>query len=244
MPNDATVSYDEEPDHMIIWLDVTIGEREEYKHLKKAFSSTADPKNETPVSLLDRDHAEILQNEGLLPVTFEGIPCLLAAFKDIDECIKCFEQNHQKRIFFITSGTLGEKAVPKILENFQDAFIDPETNEPYTSIYVYCHNIGYHMQWALEYRDYIQIFNHDADLLVRMIRDMASYFVMISKRLIEEDPPNNSSAYHRLRWAHELYTRYSKMETDSLREEFKELDLLIKGVEDDLKSSSSDEEDS
>ncbi|CAF4439984.1 unnamed protein product, partial [Rotaria sp. Silwood2] len=51
MPNDATVSYEENPNHMIIWLDVGIGDPNKYQHLKGAFSTRTDPKNETPVKL-------------------------------------------------------------------------------------------------------------------------------------------------------------------------------------------------
>lgn len=65
MPNDGTVSYEEDPDHMIIWLDVTIGNPLEYQHLKAAFSSTADPKIEMPVKLVDKDYDEILRIEVL-----------------------------------------------------------------------------------------------------------------------------------------------------------------------------------
>ena len=39
--------------------------------------------------------------------------------------------------------------------------------------------------------------------------------------------PNNSVAYPRLSWAHELYQRYSKMEHVSLQKEFDELNQLL-----------------
>ena len=180
--------------------------------------------------------------EGPLRVNFEGVWFLLAAFTNVERCIECFEQNQHKRIFFITSGSMGETAVPRILERFKQTFTDPVTDEPYDSIYVFCHNIEYQMDWALDYREYIQIFNHDADLLVRMIRDIANYFVMKGKRLLDEDPPNNAAAYHRLSWAHELYQRYSKMENVSMKKEFDELNELLEEIEEELKSSSDEDE--
>jgi hypothetical protein len=242
MPNDAIPPYQEDPDHMIIWLDITIGDQEAYIHLKDAFSTTNDPKNETPVKLVDRDYEELLRIERPKRVDFEGVWFLLAAFTNVERCIECFERNQHKRIIFITSGSIGEAAVPIILERFRHTFTDPVTDEPYDSIYVYCHNIEYQMHWALDYTEYIQIFNHDADLLVRMIRDIANYFVMIGKRLLDEDPPNNAAAYHRLSWAHELYQRYSKMENVSLQQEFNELNQLLEDVEEELRPSS-DEDD-
>jgi hypothetical protein len=231
MPNDATVSYEDDPNHMIIWLDSTIGDLEQCLHLKDAFSSTAHPKNETPVKLIDSDYDQILRSAGPTRVNFEGVWFLLAAFTDVELCIQCFEQNQHKRIFFITSGSLGKKAVPRIIERFERTFIDPVTNEPYNSIYVFCLHIEYQMDWAYEYIRYIQIFDHEADLLHRMIRDIGNYFVMISKRLLAEDPPNNSAAYHRLSWAHELYERYCKMDNISMRRELDEVKRLLKDAE-------------
>ncbi|CAF0855761.1 unnamed protein product [Rotaria sordida] len=242
MPNDATVSYQENPNHMIIWLDAGIGDPARYQHLKKAFSTKTDPKNESPVELVDKDYDEILRIEGPSPVNFEGVNFLLAAFTNIASCINCFEQNQEKRIFFITSGTLGKDAVPIIIERFKETFTDPVTDEPYMSIYVFCHEISFHIDWALDYRDYIQIFNFDADLLSRMTRDMAEYFLTESKRLLEESPPNSSAAYHRLSWTHKLYDRYGKMENVSMRRELDEVNQLLEEVEEELKSSS-DEDD-
>jgi hypothetical protein len=242
MPNDATVSYEDDPNHMIIWLDSTIGDHEQCLHLKDAFSSTAHPKKETPVKLVDRDYDEILRSAGPTRVNFEGVWFLLAAFTDVDQCIECFEQNQEKRIFFITSGSLGKEAVPRIMARFERTFIDPVTDEAYDSIYVFCLHIEYQVDWALEYRRYIQIFNHEQDLLHRMIRDIGNYFVMISKRLLDEDPPNNSAAYHRLSWAHELYQRYSKLENVSMRTELDEVNQLLAQAEEELKASTDEDE--
>ncbi|CAF4397682.1 unnamed protein product, partial [Rotaria sordida] len=116
------------------------------------------------------------------------------------------------------------------------------TNEPYMSIYVFCHDISFHIDWALDYRDYIQIFNFDAQLLSRMTRDIGDYFLTESKRLLDENPPNNSAAYHRLSWTHKLYERYGKMERVSMRRELHEVNQLLEEVEEGLKSSS-DEDD-
>ncbi|CAF1473520.1 unnamed protein product [Rotaria magnacalcarata] len=83
--------------------------------------------------------------------------------------------------------------------------------EPYMFIYVFCQNIEYQLDWALEYRDYIQIFNFEADLLARMMRDIGDYFLTESKRLLNKSPPNNPAAQHRLTWANEFFQRYSQI---------------------------------
>ncbi|CAF4620358.1 unnamed protein product, partial [Rotaria socialis] len=211
MTNDATVPTEEEPNNLIIWLDEHIGDSNWCQQLKRAFSTQPDPKNPIPVKLSDQEFVEILVSEGHMPVDFEGVRFLLAAFKDIDSCIHCFYANPHKRIFFITSGSMGEKAVPIILDRFKDTFTDPVTKEPYRFIYVFCLNIKYNCEWALDYCDYIQMFNFEAELLARMIRDIGDYFLRESKRLLTESAPNNPAAYHRLTWAKELYERYNRM---------------------------------
>jgi hypothetical protein len=228
---------------MIIWLDMHIGSSDYCQHLKASFSSINDPKNETPVKLVDKDYDEILRVEGPLRVNFEGVWFLLSEFTNIERCIKCFEQNQNKRIFFITSGAMGEVAVPRILERFKETFTDQVSNEPYMSMYVFCLNIGYHIEWALNYREYIQIFDHEADLLSRMTRDIGNYFVTQGKYLLVKVPPNNDAAYHRLSWAHELYQRYSKMEKEvSMKKELDEVNGLLEKIEKERKSSSDEDE--
>jgi len=75
-----------------------------------------------------------------------------------------------------------------------------------------------------KYLDYLAPpFVFDKDLLVRLIRDIADYFVVESKRLLATNSPNNSAAYNRLSWAYTLYDRYRVMEQDPLKKEFKEV---------------------
>ncbi|CAF3916875.1 unnamed protein product [Rotaria sp. Silwood2] len=241
MLHNTTVAYEDNPNHMIIWLDEHIGQPDRYQHLKKVFSTSADPKNETPVKLFDKDVTELLRVEGPLPVNFEDVWLLLAAFTDIERCINCFEQNQDKRIFFITSGSLGKDAVPIIIERFRETFTDPVTDQPYMYIYVFCHNISSQIDWAFEYRDYIHIFNFDADLLSRMVHDIGDYFLTEGKRLLDDSPPNNSAAYHRLNWARKLFHRYSELEKVSMKKELAEVNQLREEVEEELKSSSDEE---
>ena len=243
MSNDATVSYEEEIDHILIWLDRTIGEPGAYIHLKGAFSSSSDPKHALPVKLIDSDYDGILRNSGPVEINFDGVQFLLAAFTEIEPCIECFKKFQHKRIFFIVSGSLGRTAVPQIFEACPDAFDDSLTDEKYESIYVYCHNTQYQADWICDYIGYIQIFTHDGDLLARMLRDIGNYFVMIGKRLLEDDPLDYEAAYHRLSWAHELYQRHCKLQGVSLKPEFEELNELIQNAEDGIKDAQSDADD-
>lgn len=242
MPRSSIPLYDDQPEHMIIWLDQHIGNPEQCRHLKKVFSTQMDPKNECPVELFDQYHLEAGDSEYNMSINFDGVNFLLAAFTNIENCIHCFERNRDKRIFFITSDRLGEDAIPIILQRFRKMFTDPVTNEPYMFIYVLGFDKIRAAELAIDYRDYVLIFDFDAVLLVRMIRDIADYYTIQGERLLGEDPPNNVAAYHRLSWAKEFYERYSKMEKYSIRAELSRIDQLLEAVEEELGSSSNEDD--
>jgi hypothetical protein len=236
---DTPANHDpEKPNHMIFWLDKTIGDPKEYVHLKKAFGSTTDPTCQTWTRLLDKDYDTILATGDAVSVTFEGVEFLLQAFNNEDACLVAFEENQDKHIFFITSGSLGQTAVPKIMEKYRNIFTDPITDEPYRSVYVFCHNIEYHMEWGMDYAEYVQMFNFDSELLERMTRDIAEYFIDRSSRLREDN--DLRGALQRLHWAKKLWHQYDKMQqqiaTDDLRpvresQRMIEINALIKEVE-------------
>ncbi|CAF0880862.1 unnamed protein product [Adineta steineri] len=236
MPHDATIANEEDPNHIIIWLDLHIGDPKEYIHLKKSFSSQSDPKNETPMKLFDKDEDDILDSAGPVSVDFEGVVFLLAAFKNAERCIECFEENQHKRIFFITSGSMGQVVVPMILGRFPHVFTDSVTNESYNSIYIFCGDRAYHAQWALAYRNYVQIFDDETALLPRMVRDIADHFLEEGQKVLVEDPPKYSAAQHRLTWAHELYQRYGKMENCSIKTELDQVNKALERVESEMVS--------
>ncbi|CAF0774044.1 unnamed protein product [Adineta ricciae] len=237
MLTDATMPYENDPTHLLIWLDRKIGDHSRYQHLKKSFSTIADPTNETPVELRDADYDDVLRAEGPLPINFEGVQFLLAVFRTVDPCIECFERNQNRRIYFIVSGVLGEEIVPILLQRFPNIFINRITGKTYHSIYIYCHDIKLQMNWAINYTDYIQIFDFDADVLSRLVRDIADSFTEEGERLFNENPRKNAAAKHRLMCAHILYQRYTKMESVSLKTELDRVNDLLDQIEEDRASS-------
>jgi hypothetical protein len=249
-PLDTPENYDDQkPNHMIFWLDSTIGNPEEYQQLKKAFGSNTDPRNENWTMFTDRDYLNILAERDAVTVTFEGVRFLLQAFSNEADCLAAFENNQDKRIFFITSGQMGKSIVPQIIEQYRHIFTDLITDEPYMSIYVFCHNIEFHIDWALEYRDYIHIFNFDSDLLERMTRDIAEYFIERGKRIRQDN--DLQGALQRLYWAKKLWHQYDKMAQDIpadtfqvVREskEMKKINELIAEIEAILPKESSDDD--
>lgn len=242
MCNDAYTSSEEIPNHVIVWLDLNIGIRDDYKQLKAAFSSTTDPQHVSPVKLFDKNDDEIDRTVGFEQVNFEGVRFLLAAFTNIERCVKFLQENQDKRIFIITSGQMGKDLLRLITVKCKDIFIDPVTNEPYPFIYVYCHGIDRNQEWMCDYIDYLApVFNFDADLLVRMVRDIADYFVDQSKRQMSSNIPDYSAAYNHLTWAHTLYDRYWKMLGDPIKKEFAEVSQLFDQATAGIKSSLPDD---
>ncbi|CAF1272478.1 unnamed protein product [Rotaria sordida] len=92
-------------------------------------------------------------------------------------------------------GQIGRAAVPLIMEKCKNIFINPVIYEPYQSIYVFCHDISRSDDWMRKYLDYLALpFVFDKDLLVRLIHDIADYFVIESKSLLATNLSNNSAA--------------------------------------------------
>ena len=241
---------DKEPNHMIFWLDIGIGDPREYTHLKKAFGSITDPRAGVVTMLRDEDYEDILAVGNAVSVIFEGVVFLLQAFTNINDCLAAFENNQDKRIFFITSGSLGKDAVPIIIERYRHIFTDSITDQPYSSVYVFCGNMEYHMNWIMNDLEYIQGFTFDADLLERLTRDIAEYFIERSKRLREGN--HLKSALQRLHWAETLWLRYDKMQqriiTDKLQEvretkRMKEIKQFIQDIHSELPQKLPDEKD-
>jgi hypothetical protein len=246
-PVDKAGDYDpEKPNHMIFWLDATIGVPAEYIHLKKAFASNTDPRHETWTMLNDKNYEDLLRIDDAVTVQFEGVSFLLQAFINEDDCLKAFEKNQDKHIFLIASGALGKEIVPKVIEKYRHIFTDPITNKPYTSVYIFCHHLEYH-NWVLDYAEYVQIFTFDLDLLTRMTLDIAEYFIERGKRIRQDNDLNG--ALQRLHWAKKLCHQHDKMlqqiATDDLRpvkesRKMKEINNLIMEIEEILPKKSFD----
>jgi hypothetical protein len=191
-------------DHMIIWLDDHIGKPTEYQLLKKAFASNLDPRYEICTMLTDRDIDNLLRTGDIMPVHFAGVPFHLLAFDNPIRCYEAFEHYKNKHIYFITSGTLGKYIVPMLIENHKLLFTDPVTQEPYNSIYIFCGNTEFHYDWLIKFQEYLQPFNHEADLLARMTRDVADYFVEQGERHLQ-------NALRRYQWSKKVFHQYTRM---------------------------------
>ena len=248
--NDPTPNQDlKKPNHMIIWLDQHIGKPGECTHLKKAFAINIDPRHETWIKLNDRDYDRLHVTGDEMIVEFNGVKVLLHASDNEDACVEAFKRNQDKRIFFITSGSMGKTAVPRIIERYRNIFTDPITDEAYSSVYVFCLHIEYNREWAEDYLDYIQMFDTESELLERMIRDIAGYFIKRSERVLQDG--ESKSALQYLYWAKRLWHQNDKalqrIRTDDVQEvrlsdEMKKILAKIAEIEKQYPKNSSDDE--
>ncbi|CAF1583783.1 unnamed protein product [Didymodactylos carnosus] len=105
-----------------------------------------------------------LENSETMTRLIDTVYCLKPFF-EMNDCLEFIRGNASKKIFFISSGTLGKEIVPQIAEWSQ-----------VHGIYIFCGNILYHKDWAINYCDHItSILEHQDDLLLRLTRDIAEY---------------------------------------------------------------------
>ncbi|CAF1151351.1 unnamed protein product [Adineta ricciae] len=192
-------------DYMIIWLDDHIGQRGQYELMKKAFSSNIDSRHQTTTDLTDEDYTFLIGAQNPTCIKFAEIPMLLLAFDNLVTCYDAFERNKDRHIYFITSGTLGKHIIPRLIENHAHLFKDPITQEPYSSIYIFCGNSAYHMDWLMDYVEHLQIFNHEKDLLARLTRDVAMNFIQQSEYFLKK-------ALGRYKQSKKVLNRYLQMD--------------------------------
>jgi len=224
-----------EPDHIVLWFDVTMGNPDEYQLFKRAFATNVDPRVESPTSLTSRDIQNLLGANESQTVFFEGAEVLLQVFDEQDKCLEAFKRHSDKRIYFITSGSSGRQIVPEIFEYNPDAFKDSITHQ---AIYVLCHNIKLNMPWAMEYIEYILMFDFDSELLERLVREIALYYLNRAERMMTE-PNRQVETLQRLNWAQRLWYNYDQMlQQIPVREstQMTEINDLIRQVESTLVS--------
>ena len=182
-------------DHITVWVDKYIGEDEEYDGFKKKF----------------HDHIQVLQSNNFREqeIDDESMLCtdqkMLKTLGDQVYCLKYFStpeaglsyilSNPAKKVFFISSGTIGKLMVPEISKLPQ-----------IQGIYIFCGDISKHTEWAADYIENISaMLVHQDDLLTRLTRDIGAY---VEKK--GDHYKNNSDtlqARNCYSWAKKLYDR-------------------------------------
>jgi hypothetical protein len=168
---------------VVIWLDGTFA-GDNYPPMKEEFNkkiaSSATACDPIDRSICHETREDLVTNGA--PVITVGTP---------DEAIKLIDNYPGAKIFFISSGRLGKYMVPKIVQ--QCPFIH--------SFYIFCFKMVKHCDWALEYLDCLQMFDHPVDLLVQLMRDISDYFIQQGKTYLEHlDDAHNALKYFKHAW--------------------------------------------
>ncbi|CAF1164290.1 unnamed protein product [Adineta ricciae] len=219
-------------DYMIIWLDDHIGQPDQYEVMKKAFTSNIDSRHQTVTNLTNKDYTYLIGAQNPTHIELADIPMLLLAFDNPLTCYDAFEENKDRRIYFITSGTLGKHIIPRLIENHTHLFKDPITKKPYSSMYIFCGNTAHHMDWLMDYVEHLQTFNHEKDLLTRLIRDVAMNF-------IEQSEYSLKQALARYKQSKKVLNRYLQM-NEPCRKDLEHVERRIAAIEKIINPNKSD----
>lgn len=219
--------------HMIVWLDQNIASADCCRQLRKAFATTTNPESKTLTNIDELDISNLIRDDSINEQTsFLDVPFIFKLFSNVESCLNfLLEYKGKMRIFFITSGSLGEHIVPQILTEHQDIFKDKNGKIYEDSIYIFCADMIKHGQWAIDYLelDCIKMENDDQAILARLTRDIAKYFLSEGKQFIENnDLLSLEKAMQYFTWSKELYHKAQLVvKTHSSTIILKDLDQII-----------------
>ncbi|CAF3215430.1 unnamed protein product [Rotaria socialis] len=152
-------------DHVTVWIDRYIGVQNTYTNLKNKFNNSIQvlQSNNEAEAELD-DDTMICANPDMLKELAEEVYCL-KYFSTVEDGLDYIKNHPEKKIFFISSGTIGKIIVPDIANLAQ-----------IQGIYIFCGNISDHVKWARDYEDKITaMVEHQDNLLERLTQDIAKY---------------------------------------------------------------------
>ena len=204
------------PNYLLIWLDKYIGRPHEYLLLKRHFFMTTDPTTGNTVDLADAHIRRSIREGEALPLQLDQVQFSLRAFDNVETCFAAIENNLDKRIFFITSGSKGKIIVPSLVAHFPCTFV---TNH---FMYIFCGNMNMSQvddveptnDWALGFTDHVLMYDHQNDLMVRIVSDIANYFSAEADRLRDANQLDNALEHYQ--WSKRMLGRYQKMVPKSI----------------------------
>ncbi len=244
------MSSEDKFNHMIVWLDQNIASPDCCKLLKKAFATATNPEDKSLTSIDELDISNLIRVDSSYDQSsFFEIPFYFKLFSSVEPCLKFLLENAgKKRIFFLTSGSLGEHIVPRILTEHQEIFQDENGKLYEDSIYIFCADMMKHGQWAIEYLDLdcIKMENDDQAIVARLTRDIAKYFLSEGKKLLEKNL-NDLNSYEKslkyFTWSKELYHKAQfVVKTHSSQSYLKDIDRFITEAEWKIKQINNEDE--
>ncbi|CAF1299941.1 unnamed protein product [Rotaria sp. Silwood1] len=232
------------PKHFIIWLDKHIGKPDECILLKCSFFMAINPTSGLYERSLNPDDIDrSIRLEMSLIVRLDEVEFMFQAFEDVEKCFHTIEKNRNKCIFFISSGSKGRLIVPSLVANFPDTFVVEHW------MYIFCANMNMTQvkdadpptnTWALQYIDHVLMFDHQDDLLARLLLDIGRYFFSEAKRLDNKEQLH--SAYQHCKWSKIMYERYEKTEKRTKGAEIAAINQYMTNIEEHLNSRNDDDD--
>ncbi len=147
-------------DHLIIWLDRYIGEDNVCIDLKEKLSNAIDVNVDKPLIHHEIDRL-ILKND------YPHIGDQLITVTTIEECLELIDRHYHKKIYLITSGSLGQNLVPRVSSDY-----------PYVDkIFIFCAQIQLHVDWAMDFTDKLLMFDFHNNLFARVVYDIGMYYM-------------------------------------------------------------------
>jgi hypothetical protein len=148
-------------DHLIIWLDLYIGQDDVCIDLKEKLSNAINIDIDEP--LIRHEIDRLILNNDVCP----RIRDQLTTVKTIEECLELIDTHYHKKIFLITSGSLGRVLIPRVSSDY-----------PYVDkIFVFCQHIVSHLDWAMDFTDNLLMFDFHNDLFARVTYDIGMYYM-------------------------------------------------------------------
>jgi hypothetical protein len=86
-------------------------------------------------------------------------------FTNVNDCVRYIQSHPNEPIYLIVSGSLAKDAVPEIYESSN-----------LVQIFLFCGSVSSYVEWGMDYRDKLMIFDHGDDLLERLWNDLESHF--------------------------------------------------------------------
>ena len=218
---------------VLVWMDPSINTHCDYNRLMTVFLKNIDPTDPEPETLHKSDVISPLFHDTNSFIPFRiGAPCELEAFTDIRECSDhihtCLSEG--KRIYLIVSDSIVSTFLPYILPVYSDPIA-----ENCLSIYVlnsFWNMVGKYEDSLIEYAENILVFDHDVDLLYRLERDIAQYFVGIGKKFLNQASiANTNQALTYFEWASVLLHRSEEIAVYRDSKPIRDIENLIRQAE-------------
>jgi hypothetical protein len=206
-------------DHVTVWVDKYIGADDSYGTLKSTFDNNIQvlKSHNTTEKNID-DDSMICSDPEMLKKLSDDCYCL-KYFCEIAKALEFIHQSGNKKIFFISSGTIGRQIVPQIADLPQ-----------IKGIYIFCMDISKQVDWAGEYAEQISaMLVHQDDLLKRLTRDIATYLEEKGDRYkVRQETIQAKNCYA---WTKKLLVRAQNLGDTWVRKPMETIDRKINEIQ-------------